>query len=90
MQEARSGGALLRPQASPWAAGVSMRGCVCRCVGGGEDSQQSRFSPPETHRLPPFLDFTLTGFTTMQSDSDNYFYFLSASLCWPPWQQPVG
>lgn len=46
MQEAPSGGALLRPQASPWAARVSMRGCVCRCVGGGEDSQQSRFNPP--------------------------------------------
>ena len=51
-----------------------------RRVGGGEDFQQSRFSPPETHRLPPFLDFPLTGFTTMQSDSNNYFYFFECLL----------
>lgn len=76
----RLGQGFAQASGKPWEACVSMRGCVRRCVLGGAEAQQSCFSPPDTHRLPPFLKFLY--FVIRQSDSNNYFCFLNAYVCW--------
>lgn len=66
----------------PWEACVSMRGGVLR----ERSTPSNPVSPSETHGLPPFLDFSLTNLATTQSDSSNYFCFLSACLCGAPFR----